>query len=443
MKTFIALGAACSAVVTQAACDPEINVREKWGRSIDNFGLRGVYPVLEDLAPGDIFVYVPNACGVYIPKLSEMRRVAALPSTDTQRAMEQYYSSRPRFPRTKPPAGRDNESPGTTNRIPPGRFSLSGEGGVRANVEVSAAGTTVAKSETTAGTGSSAAAPLDSPEASATDPIFSTSPRGFTRLRMAALPNIALYNSVGATAGGAWNWISAAIGGQDARKVRVSATRVEMAEVPSIEFLKIITKFMTGTDWSEFVDHANGVAEQLRMELASDPKCPRLSAEQPRLMFVNIVYYTRTLVYEYADDGAFAARLAATAPAMEGAATPATPFNPPALASTSPSNPAQTSAQALLVGLAQMSGGPGAGFNFALGYSGNLELSQTWSRPMAFATQHPFFYMLPPARNAATTSGEPAGQGGDLSGKASSPAKPAIPAPHPDSKRPSILLDTQ
>ena len=431
MKNVFALACAGTAAFALAACDPEINVREKWGRSIANFGLRGVYPMLEDLAPGDIYIYVPNACGDYITRLSEMRRVGSLPGWETQQAMEQYYGSRPHFPRTKPPASQDSASPKTTERYPAGRFTLTGEGAVKANVEASPAGAMVTKSEATTGGANSAPAPQDSPEATAADPIFSSSPRGFTRLRMAALPTIALYNSVGGTAGGAWNWISGAIGGQDARKVRVSATRVEMAEIPSIAFLDIVSNFMSSPAWAQFVERANGVADQLRYEIASDPKCPRVSTEQTRLMFVSTVYYTRTLVYEYADDGAFAATLAATASAAQGAATPATPFNPPSLASTSPSNPAQTSAQALLVGLAQMSGGPGAGFNFALGYSGNIELSQTWARPMAIATQHSFFYYLP-LRASERAKDESKSKSGSQAGGTEGEA-----APHPDHARPA------
>jgi hypothetical protein len=358
--------------------------------------------------------------------------VGSLPGSQTRQAMELYYGSRPHFPRTKSPASRESDSPRTTERYPAGRFTVTGEGSVKANVEAGPAGATVTKSETASGSANTAPAPQDSPEATAEDPIFSSSPRGFTRLRMAALPTIALYNSVGATAGGAWNWISGAIGGQDARKVRVSATRVEMAEIPSIAFLDIVSDFMSGPAWAQFVERANGVADQLRYEVASDPKCPRLSTEQTRIMFVSTVYYTRTLVYEYADDGAFAAKLAATAPAAQGAAAPATPFNPPALASTSPSNPAQTSAQALLAGLAQMSGGPGAGFNFALGYSGNIELSQTWARPMAIATQHSFFYYLPlrASERAKEESKSKAGsQPGGTEGQA---------APHPDTAKPAV-----
>ena len=423
MARITTLGMLGVALVGVAGCDPEINVREKWGKSIANYGLRGVYPMRENLYPGDIYLYVPNGCGEnYVTSISEMMLLGALPPAEIKHAFEQFYGSRPSFPRNPLAAAKGSSSSSTTTAtLPQGRFSLTGQGPFTANVEAGAATTTV-KEKTSTETSSDkvSASPQDSPEADSKNPIFNPGRERFTRLPMAALPNISLYNSIGGTAGGAWNWISGAIGGEDARKVRISATQVEMAELPANAFQQLVMNFMRGPYWSAFESNARSAAGQLRQELASDPKCGGRVGTDAQLMFVNNVYYTRSLTFEFGNDSAFAARLAASLQAAEGAAAPATPFNPPGLPAANPSNPAEVSSRALLANLATMSGGPGGGLTLAVGYSGNLAMTQTFARPMAFATQHAFWYGL---------SGSPSAAVDGQAGGTSNTTPPGLPHP--------------
>jgi hypothetical protein len=411
MTKITAIGVLGIAVIGVAGCDPEINVREKWGKSIANYGLRGIYPMRENLYPGDIYLYVPNGCGEnYVTSVSEMMLLGALPPADIKRAFEQFYGSRPSFPRLPLPVDKGSSSSRTaTTTLPSGRVSVSGQGPFTASVEAGAASATIKeKASTETSSDKSAASPQDSPEADSKNPIFNPGRERFTRLPLAALPNISLYNSIGGTVGGAWNWVSGAIGGEDARKVRISATQVEMAELPANIFQQLIVDFMRGSNWSVFESNAKNVAEQLRGELSSDPKCRgRASTGEARLMFVNNVYYTRSLTFEFGNDSAFAARLAASLPASGGAAAPAASFNPPSLPAANPSNPAEVSSRALLANLATMSGGPGGGLTLAVGYSGNLAITQAFARPMAFATQHAFWFGLSGAASAPADLNHP------------------------------------
>ena len=270
MARITTLGMLGVALVGVAGCDPEINVREKWGKSIANYGLRGVYPMRENLYPGDIYLYVPNGCGEnYVTSISEMMLLGALPPAEIKHAFEQFYGSRPSFPRNPLAAAKGSSSSSTTTAtLPQGKFSLTAQGPFTANVEAGAATTTV-KEKTSTETSSDkvSASPQDSPEADSKNPIFNPGRERFTRLPMAALPNISLYNSIGGTAGGAWNWISGAIGGEDARKVRISATQVEMAELPANAFQQLVMNFMRGPYWSAFESNARSAAGQLRQEM--------------------------------------------------------------------------------------------------------------------------------------------------------------------------------
>jgi hypothetical protein len=60
------LTALCGVALASCSDDPgPINIREKWGKSIDNFGLQAVYPMREDFYVGDILLSVPAPdCGI-------------------------------------------------------------------------------------------------------------------------------------------------------------------------------------------------------------------------------------------------------------------------------------------------------------------------------------------------------------------------------------------
>ncbi|MCC8431238.1 hypothetical protein LJ725_19870 [Reyranella aquatilis] len=342
----------------------------------------------ENVYLGDVYLFMENPCrGSNIARMPQSILLGALPERDIQLAFEQFYGSRPHYPRSAATSGSSTPSPAKT---------ASGESKV--SVSISGPGSVTATSGATPSSSTSSSSASgdkgrDSPSSDEKNPIFTPGTPRFTRLPMASLPDIKLYDYVGGTAGGLFGPLSLAFAGDKSRVVKVSAQQVEMTELPAGVFLAMVDRYKASDTYQEILRNLPRLAYNLELELRSEPNCrPRDERPQAFITFVNSVYYTRNLSFEFGEDSSFAAKLAATLPATL-ASTPATsPFSPPNLpASAASTNPAQVSSQGLLSSLGTMSGGPGGGFSFGIGTSGNLALNQTFARPMAFATHHSIF----------------------------------------------------
>jgi hypothetical protein len=397
---------ACAAAVGLSACGDSMNVRENWGVSLAHWGLRPLYPMRENVYLGDVYLFIENPCkGSKIARMPQSVMLGAIPEKDIKNAFEQFYGSRPNYPRNAASGGASSNSASKTTGTDKVSVQITGAGSVTA--------TSGAPPSASSG---SAASPADkardSPSADEKNPIFTPGAARFTRLPMASLPDVKLYDYVGGTAGGLYGPLAFAFAGEKSRMVKVSAQQVEMTELPASVFLRLVDVYKYSEAYQQILRDLPRLTYNLELELRSEPDCrPKDERPQAYIAFINSVYYTRNLSFEFGEDSSFAAKLAATLPATLAPATPTTPFNPPNLPAGTPGNPAQTSSQALLTSLGTMSGGPGGGFSFGIGTSGNLALNQTFARPMAFATHHTIFE---PVTQSATSVAVPSSPAPDI-----------------------------
>ena len=380
--------AACATGAALAGCSSDVNVREQWGTSLSKWGVRPLYPMRENVFLGDVYLYVENPCrNTEVSPVPQTMLVGAFPKQSIQRAAEEFYGGRPALPRNPRPAtstSSDKKESKADNKV---AFQMSGSATVTAT-----SGTTGTSTAASSSSGAQDKA-QDSPEADPKNPIFGSENQPFTRLRMAAFPDVKLYDYVGGSGGGAYGAIAAAVAGEKSERVTISAQQVEVVELPGTTFLKLVDEYKHTAAWNEIKRNFDRLVYNLYMQLAGASGC-QLKPGKPKalIMFVNSVYYTRNLSFEFGENSAFAAKAAATLPTTVVPALPAGQFNPPSLPqASSTGNPAQASSQALLASLTTMSGGPGGGFTLAVGSSGNLALNQTFARPMAFATQNSIF----------------------------------------------------
>lgn len=419
---------ACISAATLAGCSSDINVREQWGAGLSKWGLRPLYPLRENVRLGDVYLYIENPCqNVEVSAVPQTMLLGAISEQAIQNAYDEFYGLRPALPRNARPGSSIASEKKTTTADNKVSVQMSG------SATVTATSGATGSSTATASSGGAQDKVQDSPEADEKNPMFSSRRRTFNRLPMAALPDVKIYDYVGGTAGGAYGAISAAIAGEKSEKVTVSAQQVEMIELPAPAFLGLVDYYKSTPAWQHIKSNYGRLVRSLYDELAGARGC-RVKPDSPKslVMFVNSVYYTRSLSFEFGQDSAFAAKMAATLPTTAASALPANQFNPPSLPQGSGSgNPAQASAQALLSNLSTMSGGPGGGFTLAIGSSGNIALTQAFARPMAFATQHSIFewpfdeassgMAAPPtALTPAATQPEP----GASAGGSGAPARP-------------------
>ncbi|MDB5578867.1 MAG: hypothetical protein JWR80_4043 [Bradyrhizobium sp.] len=388
-----AIAIACAAVMALSACggSESTNIRESWGAGLAHWGLRPMYPMRENVYLGDVYLFLDNPCrGSTVSRMPQSMLLGAMPQQAIKATFEQFYGDRPNYPRNATPGSATltvSKPTANDNKI---AVQISGTGAVTATSGATAAASTASNSATNEKA-------RDSPEADDKHPIFAPGSLRFTRLPMAALPDVKLYDYVGGTAGGLYGPLAFAFGGEKSRMVKVSAQQIETTELPASVFLQLVDQYKASNAYAQIMRDFPRLRYNLEMELRSAPGCvPAEGRPKAYISFINSVYYTRNLSFEFGEDSSFAAKLAASLPTTLASAAPSTPFNPPGLPANSTStNPAQVSSQGLLTSLGSMSGGPGGGFSFAIGSSGNLALNQTFARPMAFATQHSIFEFVP------------------------------------------------
>ena len=398
LRFAVTIGASLSVL----GCDNSINVRGEWGTNIAQFGLRPVYPLEQNRYPGDILLFVDNPCTNFeISPVPQTMLIGRLPPSEIHRAFAEFYGERPQFPVTPPkraqPAAPDPAKKPKQTPINQLTVKMSAGG----TNSVTATNGPEAIKDASSGSGEGGPTPQDAPAADEKNPIFPDH-ASFVRLPMAALPAINLFSYVGGTAGGMWSGISAAFAGQQSKSIKVDAEQIEVAELPAAGFVEMVANFKSSTAHQRMLTNLSLLKYTLELELLGAPGCrSNGGADWVKLIYVNTVYYTRNLVFNYGEDSSFAGKVAAS---FQGpaAALPATTFQPNTLPSAASGNPAQASAQSLLASLATMSGGPGAGGTLAIGTSGNLALNQTFARPMAFALQHQIEECVPTSKSSKT-----------------------------------------
>jgi len=139
-----------------AGCaQPALSVQQQWGRTISQFDLIPLYPMQEDVQPGDVFLLSSDDAGWMI-------RVGSLPGRQLLNALCNGYSNRLRIqPMTLPPAS----DPGNSSQGQPAAAQNAGAAGAPA--QAAAAPTPVGVARTPAA-GAAAGAPASGKTAGAT-----------------------------------------------------------------------------------------------------------------------------------------------------------------------------------------------------------------------------------------------------------------------------------
>jgi hypothetical protein len=342
-----------------------INIRETWGRSIENFGIQAVYPMREDFFVGDILL-MPAVCGErQISARPQGVLVGSIGIDDLRSRFQAYYGRRPVYPGTPAAAG-SNREPGqrpqpTSNEI----FPSDGE----------------------------------------------VNP--FDRLRIAAFPAF----SVGTFAKGDVGLTSASAGlggflglaGQSSSAVSVSLSQVEEVQLPAPQLLDAIYSFLSSPEAETVLNPDNmwEITEHLSLRSQGGNGC---EAATPVLVFVNRVFYARSIDFDFGSDSSLAAIVGAAIERASAVEQRPSFTSPPAAAagSSTEAPPAQAPAPnadlAKVERSADLSGAalrtlagtqaPGFGASFAVGQYGGIVLRQSFERPLAFGVGLTYAYDL-------------------------------------------------
>ncbi len=395
-KTLRAMLITATLPVAGCAADPgEINVRQTWGESFENLGISAIYPIREDFYPGDIYLTVEDPCnGDEISKFPTSVLVGSI-SPSRMRALNQdAYAARPMLPRV--PAETQADKDGNKQ---------SGQQGAKARNKPANA------SPTNASTPANDAIFLDDGQS-----------RPFTRLRMTAFPTFTVGRvskvALGATLG-AGGGLGRLLGltNESSSSVRVGISQAEEWQIPPYLMLPAIEKFMRSEEGVKVLDKRmlDSLVMHLTARMLAKQKNNCDAAPTPKISFLNRVFYTRSLDYDFENSNATAVALAAALqevgrtvkqlPKIPGA--PGGGSDEPAPKSTTPGTEANTVPSAaadqdvtkqisaglgVLAGLGQS--GPGVSASLGFGQFGNMILKQQFDRPLAFGADLAYTYAL-------------------------------------------------
>ena len=370
------LTALCGVLLVSCSDDPgPINIREKWGKSIDNFGLQAVYPMREDFYVGDILLSVPAPdCG--INKIT-LQPDAALVGSITPGLIKQkfnwFYGHRVVLPKS--------ESAPSSNSATPQAPSVA-----------------IVPQATTAS-------------------IFAADgeDRSFDRLRLAALPAFSVgtfsKGDLGLTSVSAGLGQTFGLSGKSSAAVSISLTGVEEVQLPAPEMLNAIYEFLASEEAERVLDPDNMLEISQHLAFRNPPVGKGCEESKPLLVFIDRVFYARAIDFDFGYDQTIAATLgialqAASVvqqrPELPGAGIGSAPATggPTGGDQTGKPGPSVQSleksidaASAVLRALAGVQP-PGVGAGFGFGQYGGLVLRQSFERPLAFGVALTYSYDL-------------------------------------------------
>ena len=370
------LTALCGVALASCSDDPgPINIREKWGKSIDNFGLQAVYPMREDFYVGDILLSVPAPdCG--INKIT-LQPDAALVGSITPGLIRQkfnwFYGHRVVLPKSEP-----------------------------------------------APTSSSATAQAPSvaivPQATTAN-IFAADgeDRSFDRLRLAALPAFSVgtfsKGDLGLTSASAGLGQTFGLSGKSSAAVSISLTGVEEVQLPAPEMLNAIYEFLASEEAERVLDPDNMLEISQHLAFRNSPVGKGCKESKPLLVFIDRVFYARAIDFDFGYDQTIAATLGVALqaasvvqqrPELPGAGTGSAPAPGSQTGGDQTGKPGPSvqgleksidAASAVLRALAGVQP-PGVGAGFGFGQYGGLVLRQSFERPLAFGVALTYSYDL-------------------------------------------------
>ena len=320
---------------------PTIPVAQQWGTAIGQLDLIPLYPVQEDVQPGDVFLLgLDGQAGGTDPgsgwkvRVGQIRKVHLLPLLN----------------------GNYGE-----------RLSLVGKDG---------------KAISSDGDNFVDSGPGKPP----------------TRLRMMALPDVSVAKvSNGSIAGG--GLLGALSVGLGLNASAETSVDISIQDVAELHIGGGATLAAIRAHEAEFIAHnlkptylLEFLAQRDRglAKAACDTDFARLDTANISLLVANEIVYAKGMNFSYSDKTTLAGRLSVSSPAAAGAAagsgSAGSGSGPaPAAAKVPTLADEVAAAQATLSAMAKEYGStsPGVGISFGVGRSGNMTLKQTWPRPLA------------------------------------------------------------
>jgi hypothetical protein len=390
---------------------------------MSQYGLIPVYPLRENVYVGDIYLIVHNPCEGSTTKLMQSVLLGSIPEDQIADAFDTFYKSRPELPATSaktasPPTNKPSKVPATPS---PGKITITGitaMGPGTATVTPAPGGASSGTTGSTAGTGgagaagtptsASAAGITPQPAAGADDPIFE--PKGksrtpFNRLRLASFPDFTLGSSYTFEGGGGGiiGGFNAAlgIGRRQTSHLKVSVSGVEEAVIPAPAYMRAVRAFLASPNVTDVLDNytVTRLQDTLEAQMEQEPDCKNPSLGKSSIIFVDRVFYTRTVTFDFGQNDVLAVLIKATA-ASPGQAATAGGANASSSSAGSSGSGSSTTATAVDQNEAAVAamqkeiaalagpGPPGGSLSLGIGTSGSVALKQTFDRPMAFGMDH-------------------------------------------------------
>ena len=408
------------AVFSLAACSQQAgeefnNVRYEWGKALVPFGAIPLYPMHENIYPGDILLYVPDVCKHpqdAVTSVSQIVWLGSIPSDQIAQLYARIYGNRPVLPETTPKAktgdaGTPAKPPSSPAPQPKPLAAGQSAGSPAAKAAAKAAAKPPAKAPAPGGAQPDTTTAANQAITQPTGQIFPNSDAKVDRLRLAAFPALTIKTSISASAAGGGplaglTRLFGGIGGDKSTSRMVSFAQVEVAELPAGPFYTTARNFLSSSAAQDMIEPGlvQYYAEMLRRNMANGGCTTEMQKVEPLIVLINRVYYARQIDFDLGDSSDFAAVLGATvagataATKNSGGGVPspnaAAGGGSPAPNASASGTDAQAAAQALAKALAGAGSGPvGVNTALAIGSSGALTLKVTFDRPLAFMADQP------------------------------------------------------
>ena len=357
---------------------PDVNVRETWGRSLQPLGVQAIYPMRENVFPGDILLLVRDPCGhERMSRQPETALLGAIPPEAVRAMLRRFYDTRPEFAPTFD--SNRNSLPGPNK---------PGEGGSLPG--------------------------LSQPVQTAAGGVFAEAPRtGLSRGPLVAFPAITIGSftraQLGLTAaagGGLGRFFG--LGAEAEETIGVAVSQVEELHVPPLAMAELINLYLGRTASRTLLEspQLDTVIEMMRAQQREQVGCRAPRMLEPMVLFISRVFYARAIEFDFGNRSALALEAGAALQRQSAVGRRPTIPGAPTQDGTNRSN-LEGDVNAELAALATLAtnGTPGIGASLGIGSSGSVVLRQAFNRPLAFGVDQSFGYRLSDLRGGG--AGQP------------------------------------
>lgn len=367
---------AIAASVFLGACAQEglPNVRAEWGTTLDSLGVRPVYPMRENLFPGDILLVVPSRCAAQgLSPFSETAFLGSIPPSLLRERVASFYGARPEFAPT---------SNSQRNSLP----------------------TANAPSAPSSGTSGPPVLGLAAqPTLQNVDTVFAadSAPRLLQRGRIAAFPAVILASfsraqlGVTAATGSGFSRLLG-LGSETEERIAIAVSQVEELQLPAPVMVDLISAYLGSAEGRGTLnpDHIEIIRGVLLQQVRHRDTCHNPIEPRTNIVFISRVFYARAIEFELGDRAIGALETAATLQREQHQRRTQT-HQVPANTGSSPST-LESDVNNLAVTLTALAGtgSPGISGNIALGRTGSIVLRQAFDRPLAFGADQTFEFSM-------------------------------------------------